>query len=184
MRHSTSLLDIAGVRGHLTADALGLPEIAAIGDPGLLINRFDAKPFKDARYKFGIIPHVSDRQLPAVAEMLKTPSSLFIDLGDPDLLGTIRKIRSCDYIASSSLHGLVAADAFGIPAVWVRLSNNLHGGNWKFHDYFSMVGRAPKEPIVLAGSPDMALLEKEMETADKALIEKCRVALVERFKSI
>jgi hypothetical protein len=40
---------------------------------------------------------------------------------------------------TTSLHGLVTADAYGIPATWTVLDPPLGGGSFKFHDYESVV---------------------------------------------
>lgn len=42
-----------------------------------------------------------------------------------------------DYIASSSLHGLIIADSLEIPCVRVMLSEKL--GDFKFNDYYSSI---------------------------------------------
>jgi hypothetical protein len=51
----------------------------------------------------------------------------------------VRQIASCAAITSSSLHGLVLADSFGIPASWFGLEPELWGGSFKFQDYESVV---------------------------------------------
>jgi len=51
----------------------------------------------------------------------------------------VREIAACAVIASISLHGLVIADSFGIPASWFGLEPGLWGGSFKFQDYESVV---------------------------------------------
>lgn len=175
-------LDIWGVRGLLTAGTFKLPDSLAIGDPGLLIDRFDIKPDKQgARYKWGIIPHIADRDAPAITEMKKAPGTLFIDLGDPDISAVIKKIRSCDFIVSTSLHGLIAADAFGIPSTWISVGDKVYGGNWKFQDYFSVVGRNEKDALT-SNLLDFDFLERNARVADPALVNKCRENLDRTFR--
>ena len=36
------------------------------------------------------------------------------------------------------MHGLLAADAIGIPNAWLKLSDRLRGGDFKFQDYYSI----------------------------------------------
>jgi pyruvyltransferase len=56
------------------------------------------------------------------------------------------EIARCSTVISSSLHGLVAAEALGIPAAWVVLSDRVAGGTFKFHDYYLGSGRTALNP--------------------------------------
>lgn len=42
-------------------------------------------------------------------------------------------------MVTTSLHGLVTADSYGIPAVWTTLEPGLGGGDFKFRDYESVI---------------------------------------------
>lgn len=133
-------LDIFAVRGPLTRDAMNLDENIPLGDPGLLVEYLQPRAVK--RYRWGIIPHVVDRDDTAVRVAHDgTVNSIVINLRNPDLLETIRNISSCDFIISSSLHGIIAADAFGIPNIWTKMSGEVFYANWKFTDYFLSVDR-------------------------------------------
>ena len=87
------------------------------GDPGLLINKvFPKKEFK--KYHYGLIPHFVDKNLNIVKELsLSLKNSVIIDItSKPNEV--VKKIKNCDFILSSCLHGLVAADSFKIPSIW------------------------------------------------------------------
>jgi len=62
-----------------------------------------------------------------------------IDILNKDPLEVARQIASCRKIVSSSLHGIIAAHAYGIPAAWVEFSNQLAGDGIKFADHFASV---------------------------------------------
>jgi len=49
----------------------------------------------------------------------------------------LRAMADCGAVISSSLHGLIFAEALGIPNLWVTASNEIAGGPFKFDDWFS-----------------------------------------------
>ena len=51
-----------------------------------------------------------------------------------------RAISECEYVLSTSLHGLIFADALGVPNEWVVLSDQIAGGSFKFRDYLALFG--------------------------------------------
>nr|WP_280823832.1 polysaccharide pyruvyl transferase family protein [Mesorhizobium soli] len=141
-------LKYLSVRGPRTRDALQLSKQIPLGDPALLLAELVDRPAK--AHRWGIIPHVAHRQDPAILELGKQPGTHIIDLGMADPLQAAREIAACDFVISSSLHGLITADAFGVPSVWTSPGNSLYGGVWKFYDYFESVGRleTPVSPTV------------------------------------
>ena len=120
------------------------PEV--YGDPALLLPRyFDPKINKTI--KTGWVPHYEDLELVKRVNLPK--NDILIDLRTNDVEETTKQLLSCERILSSSLHGLIVAHAYGIPAVWVKLSDNLFGDDVKFRDYFGSVGIAPYNGVVL-----------------------------------
>ena len=71
---------------------------------------------------------------------------IIIDPSNNNPLETATLIASCNFIISSSLHGLIAADSLNIPHVWMKISNKIIGGNWKFNDYFLSMNNQLVEP--------------------------------------
>lgn len=83
-----------------------------------------------------------------------------IDLGSKDVPGIIESLLSCRRIASSSLHGLILADAYGIPSAWLMAEadkggSRPKGGEFKYYDYFASIRkfREPQELGVSSGKP-------------------------------
>ena len=66
-------------------------------------------------------------------------SILLIDLMTNDVDKTTDEILKCRKIVSSSLHGIIVAHAYGIPAVWQKFSGNIFGDDIKYQDYFESV---------------------------------------------
>lgn len=141
-------LKICAVRGPLTRDKIlaqgfDCPEV--YGDPVLLLPRY-YKPKKLPKKKIGIIPHYIDQDSPWLEKVKNQKGAKTINIRG-DYYKTIDEVCSCDLIVSSSLHGLILADAYGIPSVWVKLSDKLLGDDLKFYDYFASVGRKDKGPL-------------------------------------
>lgn len=111
------------------------PEI--YGDPALLLPLYYTNKAV-ITHKLGIIPHYVDYN--KVKQWYQNDKSIkVIDLLTDDISQTTDEICACERIISSSLHGVIVAHAYGIPAVWVRFSNKLSGDNVKFEDYFRSV---------------------------------------------
>lgn len=175
---------VFALRGPLTRAAMHQPETLPLGDPGLLVDRLDVRRAK--RHRWGIVAHVDDTASPAIATLADSLGNpCRIDLRAADVLETVRAIQSCDFIVSSSLHGLITADALGIPNVWLAAADRLRGGDWKFHDYLAAVGRPVPEPLRPAATDPRAVartaLEGRATVADAALVEVRRTGLLAAF---
>lgn len=122
--------------GHLDSDRI------TVGDPGLLTSVVAKSPQIAARNaRYGVILHhrfSDDEELKRKFDHLPVE---FIDIRTGDIDHFSSQLLSYDAILSQSLHGLVIADSFGVPNVWLRLEELHTGGDFKFLDYFSSVGR-------------------------------------------
>lgn len=113
---------ILALRGKLTAD--NLQSSAVLGDLGLLASRLWIR--EPARYNIGVVRHYVDKDDYPFADII-------IDATE-DAETVIKKISSCRVILSSSLHGLIIADSYGIPNMRIARDDVLTG-NWKWMDY-------------------------------------------------
>ncbi len=133
--------NFVAVRGPKTSKRiteLGYKTTTIYGDPGLLSNLFYKKDIQK-KYKYGIIPHYVDYQEINKIHS-KDKSILVIDLMCNNVEDIFEKVKSCEFIFSTSLHGVIIAHCFYIPALWIKFSNRLSGDNIKFYDYFESVG--------------------------------------------
>jgi len=133
------------------------PEV--LGDPGLLLPRIYDEP-QPKRWEIGLVPHYVHLEEAARLFRLHT----FIKTISPlcaDPRPTIDLIRSCDLIASSSLHGLIAAEAYGIPHTWITFPDakrQLNTDGSKFIDFYeSLPSRRahPLRPLEIRSSKDL-----------------------------
>ncbi len=140
--HSRGRLDVHALRGPLTMNELrkhcDVPNVP-FGDPALLMGKMHTLPEGNADFEYGVIPHWVDAESPAVARLEQIGVKVIdIRQSTNELLDDISTVRK---LMSSSLHGLILADAMGIPNARVQFSSNVIGGDFKFLDYCLSVGR-------------------------------------------
>ncbi|MBH1939370.1 polysaccharide pyruvyl transferase family protein [Mobilitalea sibirica] len=106
------------------------------GDGGILASGLlDNKIQK--RFELGIIPHFKEQHEIAFRDLNnKFKYSKIIDLKS-DPIKVVKEIASCEYVISSSLHGLIIADSFNIPNQHIIVSDAPSGDGFKFKDYYS-----------------------------------------------
>ena len=128
------------VRGHLTGNLLeksGMKDPKVYGDPAILLPLLYASNIKNCKkFKVGIIPHYSDEDC-LTDKIICNQEVKIISLKTDNIEVLIDKICDCELIVSTSLHGLIIAQAYGIQACWWKYSNNLSGDDTKFYDYAS-----------------------------------------------
>jgi pyruvyltransferase len=145
---SSQGLVVHAVRGPMTRDRLALRSETPLGDPGLLVEGLVAKSVRP-EHAWGLIPHMADINDPMISRLIAGTRNAVLVRLDDEPVEVLKLIAGCERIVSTSLHGLIAADALGIPNWWLRVGDRLIGGDWKFHDYFASIGRRHEMPITL-----------------------------------
>lgn len=169
------------VRGSETLQRIqGNTDDVALGDPGLLAEMLINRP-ASKKYKIGFVPHYVDQFSQLTRAFLdKFPDTHFIDVYMPPK-DVLYAIASCTFVISSSLHGLVIADAFGVPNIRAKLSAGIID-ELKFIDYYSAFGIAP--PIAIQGEQifnPTAFFENEMENYSRPKIDILKRGLINNF---
>lgn len=174
MLHDSSLYKTAylvlALRGPLTAErvmnSISMNRDLVLADPGLIADELVGDQCKI--YDLGIVPHWTDRELEN-NPIFKNFNPKIIRVDD-DPLEVIRQIGQCKKIVSSSLHGIILADAFGIPRrieIPPRALSHPYqeGGLFKWHDYSESIGM--KLEIGLTQEVDRNIIvEKQNELFD------------------
>jgi pyruvyltransferase len=142
---------ITAVRGPLSRkklmeEGIECPEV--YGDPALLLPRYYHKTISK-KYKLGIVPHYVDKKNAWIEKINSEKDIAIIDVQNPQPLEVIDQMLECESIASSSLHGLILADAYGIASVWIEFSKLITGGHFKFMDYYASIGKHDEEAMVI-----------------------------------
>jgi hypothetical protein len=123
------------------------------GDPALLCPLIYTPP-RIGGGGIGIVLHFSHLHLAKEGDTgLISP----VRCGADDAKQFINEISRFDYIFSTSLHGLIFANAYGIPArrcVFDEKAASLSGDDMKFQDYWLGAGLPCQEPLSLSGFPD------------------------------
>jgi exopolysaccharide biosynthesis predicted pyruvyltransferase EpsI len=138
----------------------------AVGDPGLLASRFYRKKNKKL-YKYGVIPHMIDA---AFIKTIKLPKdACVIDICTDNFDTLFKQINQCEFILSSSLHGIIFSHSFGIPAFHIICNETVPTiDDFKFKDYYS-VWKLPYVPKYIKTPSDMNFNEFDLLYRQKAL---------------
>ena len=95
----------------------------------------------------------------------KGESAALIDVRMPPK-DVVNAISRCNYVISSSLHGLIVADSLKIPNLWVKSSDSIIGGEFKYHDYYSCFN-VERRPRVLGCKDSLSRLVCEASSLPK-----------------
>jgi len=142
-------VQVYSVRGPKTEKLLrknlGIQHSIPHGDPGFLVPLMDSEFATGTRApggdRFCFVPHFHD-----VEQARKSLPDGILSVSAAQPWRPVVKIlaQECDYVASSSLHGIVVADALGIPSMWFQFHNtttSITEGRFKYLDYLEAVGR-------------------------------------------
>ncbi len=173
---------VYAVRGKLTAKILesrGAPTTSNFGDPGCIVPRLIEVDFTK-KYKIALVPHYVDWE---IAESFCKEKHIKLV---PVSLGTaafVQELAGAEMVYSSSLHGIICAESLGIPTGWVRFSDNLIGGSFKFHDYLSGTGREYEgcQPIDFRKDPHNRLNQVNLPQLPPETLSEIQLNLIKSF---
>ncbi len=149
-------LDVRSVRGPLTRKFLRenfqieCPEI--YGDPALLFPYFfpEFQRSEDPSMDYLIIVHYSETGL--------FPREPHIVYSTDPWEEVVQKILDSRFVISTSLHGVIIAESYGIPARYLRVTN--HEPLFKYEDYYLgtqrpsfRYARSIEEALTMGGEP-------------------------------
>lgn len=136
---------VLAVRGPKSAKFEELHGVVTYGDLGILAARvFVDEPVLSAPSevagRVAVVPHYADFSKESLAWFKSRPD--YYDVIDvrqspKDVVSRIRNSRA---VVSSSLHGLIIADSYNLPAAWVKFGDDVCGGDFKFDDYHLALG--------------------------------------------
>ena len=159
--HVFDNLDVRAVRGPKTRDYLKNKKIdvpAVYGDPAVLLPELfsDFNRIKKNKEVL-VIPHMYE------VDELKTKFNILSPL--VHWRKFVSEIVSAEFVISSSLHGIIVAEAFGIPAVRLKITNT--ESDFKYDDYYLGSGRESHkiiysvEEVNNVGHTELPIYQKE-----------------------
>lgn len=141
--HHYRQLDVRATRGPITRRFLAQRGISApevYGDPGLLVAHLTGDRFAPTgEFEVGFVPNMHDLPFLAQTKVIEQHPGMRLINPLRAWNEVIADITRHKMILASSLHGVVIAEAFGIPACFVRLTE--HEPLQKYEDYFEGTGR-------------------------------------------
>lgn len=152
-------LDVRAVRGPLTKKQLekyGHKCPAVYGDPAILMPMiYNSR--KEKKYEYLVIPQFIDEN----KFRMNHPNEPMVSMNTDDYKFVIDEIVSSKIVYTSSLHGIILAEAYGVPAVFFRSLPKYK--DFKYLDYYFSTGR---RDVKIAGSFEEALRMKPLPLPD------------------
>ncbi len=97
-----------------------MPDMS-FGDPGIftdeLLQEAGKMPARSGK-RIAVVPHHSAIRHPFYQALLHSAEAQVVNICD-DFLLPLQQIAEADVVISQSLHGLIFAESFGKPAVWI-----------------------------------------------------------------
>ncbi len=135
-------LTVAAVRGPITRAFLrsrydfNVPDV--FGDPAILLPQlFPEWTRRPVKGRVGVVPHFSNRH-----EFVSDSEDVVVIVPNQSPEQVVSDILTCELVVAGSLHGLIVAEAFGIPARWINSSQV--EPELKYYDYYEGTGRSPR----------------------------------------
>lgn len=173
----TVKLDIRAMRGPVTKSALEACgyncKKAVMGDPAILMPDIYMPENFEKKHKISLILHIKTKDIEEKKKMYNC-----ISVETRDYKKFINEIVQSELIISSSLHGIILAEMYGVPAVFMNENGLMDAEIMKFKDWYFSTGR---ENVIISYSVEDALNLGPMELPEKEKIEEMKKGLLESF---
>ena len=130
-------LDIRAVRGPLTREVmlkLGYKCPEVYGDPAILMPMIYNPNIEKKHHSLVIPQYFNEKKFRAAH-----PNERMVSMNTNDYKHVIDEIVASEVVITSSLHGIILAEAYGVPAVFFRgLGKDM---DFKYHDWYCSTGR-------------------------------------------
>lgn len=166
-------LDIRAVRGPITRAMLldygyDVPEI--YGDPAILMPEVYTPSQIVKKSKFGLITHKDYDNSKAMERLESDSDILGLNICTDDYKGFLDNLCSVETVISSSLHGIILAESYGIKAILLKPQIDIV----KYYDYYYSTGRTEfpiantidaAKKVSPAELPNLSMLKQQLKAA-------------------
>lgn len=159
-------LDVRAVRGPKTRNflrSIGIDCPEVYGDPAILMPLFYSPNISKIKTEYLVINHYSKASV----------YGNMINLMTDDYKYVIDKIASSKLVITGSLHGLILAEAYGVPVILMNDREDF--SLFKYEDYYQSTGRYQ---FPVAKSIEEAL---EMKPAQLPILDNLQKGLIKAF---
>lgn len=131
------------------------------GDPAVLMPKIYMPESSPKKYDVSVINHFSIQ-----SEQEGTLHQ--INIQTKDYRYFIDEIVASKFVISSSLHGIILAESYGVPAIFLNEQGKMYPEIIKYFDWYLSTGR---NHIQIAGSMEEALQMKPLELPDLSTMQ-------------
>lgn len=109
-------------------------------------------PKVKTEYKYGLVLHYVDENhaIKDIA-MFNNVNIISVRQKPKDF---VKDLLACELIISSSMHGCILSDAYGIKNKRITLSDNITGADLKFSDYYSTTDNPNETALFISDDPN------------------------------
>jgi pyruvyltransferase len=113
-----------------------------------------------------LIPHYSESRASQLVDIATNWKGTVhqIDIMMKNIFHIMDDIVKCEFVLSSSLHGIIFSDSYSIPNAHMNLTGRVTGGSYKFDDYFASVNRT-RTTLELVDRTSVGMAEVEVVMA-------------------
>ena len=148
---------VISVRGPLTRELMlkhGINCPAHYGDPALLLPVFYTPKKINLHTEFSVIPHWRTMKYgnKILNQIMNQSKCNVVNMRKYKCwTDIIDVIAGSSFVLSESLHGLIVAETYNIPCVWVEFRQHFSWSDWnfKFHDFYESIGKYDMQSIKL-----------------------------------
>lgn len=130
--------DIRLLRGPITGEVMksaGYPIANVYADPAVIMPLIYTPKICEKDYDVSVVLHLSQKE----DEINHAASLHYIDVETHDFKNFIDEIAKSKLVVSSSLHGIILAEIYGVPAVFLK--RGMNNEMIKFYDWYFSTNR-------------------------------------------